>query len=121
VEKLFTILALALPVLTVLAFFYIGVQKEKTEVMLFSAVYGILVYLLLKFTGVYDAVSNYFYGSYMLYTASLMDFFVEVKDAFVWFGCFIIGTIFNAIDNIKRLGKTLKEGASYVSRKIKGK
>jgi len=100
VEKTFILLALALPILTVFAFFYIGVQKEKTEVLLFSAVYGILVYLLLKFTGVYDVVSQYFYGSYLLYTASLMDYFMEAKNIIVGTAMFVIGAITNAIDKI---------------------
>ena len=100
VEKAFALLALALPILTILAFFYIGIQKEKTEIVLFSAVYGILVYLLLKFTGVYDVVSQYFYGSYLLYTASLMDYFMEAKNIIVGTAMFVIGAITNAIDKI---------------------
>ena len=99
VSKAMTIVALSIPILTVLAFFYISLQKEKTEVMVFGAVYGVLVYLLLMYTGLYDVIASRFYASYCLYHASIIDALYGVKEALIGFAMFIVGTVTRALDN----------------------
>jgi len=109
VEKLFSLLALSLPVLTIVVIFYFGLQKEKTEYVLFSAVYGILVFLVLKFTGVFDKVADLFYASYCLYEASIMDTLAQAKECLIGVGLFVIGAFNRMIDEAGKTWNNLKK------------
>ena len=117
VQKLFLLFAVALPMIIAVVIFYIAVQKEKTEIMVFGAIYAMMLYLLVIYTGLFDYVSNLFYASMVGFNASWYDALKPVKDAVVAGVFFIIGVFNNLIENIKKFVGNVKSAFKLAKKK----
>ena len=117
VQKLFLLFAVALPMIIAVVIFYIAVQKEKTEIMVFGAIYAMMLYLLVIYTGLFDYVSNLFYTSMLGFNASWYDALKPVKDALVAVGFFVIGIFNNFVENVKKFVGNVKSALNLAKKK----
>jgi len=108
VNKMFALIAVALPILTIFVFFYIGIHKEKLEFVVFSAIYGVMVYLILLYTGIYSMIANKFYAAMCFHSSWLESAFTKVKDALVWLALFVIGAVNRVIDEGRKTWNNIK-------------
>lgn len=108
VQKLFLLLAAALPLIIAVVIFYIAIQKEKMEIMVFGSIYAMLLLLLTLYTGIYTYVSDLFYSSMVGFNASWFDFLKPLKELFVAFAFFIVGVFNQFIENMRKFHKNLK-------------
>ena len=109
VEKLFLLLAVGLPLITCIVIFYIAVQKEKAEIMLFGSIYAMLLYLLTLYTGIYENISNLFYSSMVGFNMSWYDMFQPAKDFVVATVFLIIGVFNRFVEEIKKFAENLRD------------
>ena len=117
VQKLFLLFAVALPMIIAVAIFYIAVQKEKVEIMLFGSIYAMLLYLLVLYTGLFDYVSNLFYTSMVGFNASWYNVLKPVKDVVVAGVFFVIGIFNNFVENIKKFAENMKTALKLAKKK----
>ena len=120
VEKLFLLLAVGLPLITCIVIFYIAVQKEKAEIMLFGSIYAMLLYLLTLYTGIYENISNLFYSSMVGFNMSWYDMFRPAKDFVVATVFLIIGVFNRFVEEIKKFAENLRDVFNKAKKRGKG-
>jgi len=121
VDKMFLFFAGILPVATMIVIFYIATKKERVDIIVFGAVYGILMYYIVLTSGLVEYVTKIFYSAFMFYNASWLDMFRPVKEFFVGVGFFIIGMFNRIIDNVTKTWDRLRKGLSWIKNRFKKK
>jgi len=119
VQKLFLLLAVAMPLIIAVVIFYIAIQKEKIEIMIYGSIYAMMLLLLTLYTGIYSYVSDLFYACFTGFNASWGEFFEPVKEFFVAVAFFIVGVFNRAIEELRKFAGNVKE--LYENAKKRGK
>jgi len=117
VQKLFLLLAVALPLIICVIVFYIAVQKEKMEIMIYGTIYAMLLYLLTLYTGLYNYVSNLFYASMTGFSVSWYDALKPVKEFVVATVFFIVGVFNRFIEESKKFIENIKTAWNKAKKK----